>query len=104
MTDHLSKEFWSARYEEETTGWDLGQVSPPLKKYFDQLENKNLRILIPGCGNGYEAEYLFRLGFMNVHVVDLSEHPLNNLKNVVLNFQRINCIKVTFSSILAPMT
>lgn len=80
MSEHLSKEFWSQRYANETTGWDLGHVSTPLREYFDQLTNKHLRILIPGCGNAYEAEYLWKLGFQNVHVVDLSEHPLENLK------------------------
>ena len=76
----LSSEFWSDRYQSRQTGWDLGQVSPPLKAYFDQLEDKNLRILIPGCGNGYEAEYLWNAGFKNVHVVDLAKEPLQNLK------------------------
>lgn len=76
----LSSEFWSDRYQSGQTGWDLGQVSPPLKAYFDQLEDKNLRILIPGCGNGYEAEYLWNVGFKNVHVVDLAKEPLQNLK------------------------
>ncbi len=80
MTEHLSESFWSERYTNAQTGWDLGQVSPPLKAYFDQLEDKTLRILIPGCGNGYEAEYLWKQGFSDVHVIDLSAHPLNNLQ------------------------
>lgn len=79
--EHLSEEFWSQRYENSTTGWDLGEVSPPLKAYVDQLENKDLRILIPGCGNGYEAEYLWNQGFRNTHVIDLAKAPLNNLKS-----------------------
>lgn len=78
--DALSKEFWTERYVLGQTGWDLGVVSPPLKAYFDQLDRKDLRILIPGCGNGYEAEYLFHAGFTDVHVVDLSELPLKALK------------------------
>jgi hypothetical protein len=49
------------------TGWDLGQVSPPLKAYIDQLTDKNLRILIPGCGNSYEAEYLLEKGLYEHH-------------------------------------
>ena len=44
-------------------GWDLGEVSPPIKSYIDTLEDKNIRILIPGCGNTYEAEYLLEQGF-----------------------------------------
>lgn len=86
--EHLSEEFWSQRYEDNTTGWDLGEVSPPLKAYIDQLENKEPKILIPGCGNGYEAEYLWRQGFQNVHVVDLSNYPLQNLLDRCDNFPK----------------
>lgn len=77
--EHLSTEFWSSRYENEQTGWDLGAVSPPIKAYFDQIEDKSVKILIPGCGNGYEAEYLHRNGFTNVNVIDLVDYPLNKL-------------------------
>lgn len=84
--EHLSKDFWSSRYQNESTGWDLGNVSPPIKVYFDQIEDKSLRILIPGCGNGHEAEYLFNHGFVNVHVVDLAEEPLLSLKSRVPSF------------------
>ena len=62
MSEHLSEEFWSQRYQEGKTGWDLGAASPPLVEYFDQLENKDLSILIPGCGNAHEAEYLHKNG------------------------------------------
>jgi thiopurine S-methyltransferase len=84
--EHLSEEFWSQRYEDNITGWDLGEVSPPLKAYIDQLENKEIKILIPGCGNGYEAEYLWRQGFKDVHVLDISKYPLKNLKERCTDF------------------
>lgn len=74
-----SKEFWENRYEEGQTGWDVGYITPALKAYFDQIEDKNLKILIPGCGNAYEAEYLIRNGFTQVHVVDIAKAPLENL-------------------------
>ncbi|MCB0780847.1 MAG: SAM-dependent methyltransferase, partial [Flavobacteriales bacterium] len=51
----LDRDFWQQRYADGTTGWDLGAVSPPLKAYFDQLTDKDLRILIPGGGRSYEA-------------------------------------------------
>ena len=68
--------FWSNRYEEGRTGWDIGFPSTPLKTYIDQLENKDLKILIPGAGNAYEAEYLFGQGFKNVFILDISKAPL----------------------------
>lgn len=69
----LDKNFWDQRYLSGQTGWDLGQISPPLKAYFDNLTNKNLRILIPGGGNSHEAVYLLGNGFADVTVVDISE-------------------------------
>jgi SAM-dependent methyltransferase len=69
-------EFWSKRYQEGRTGWDIGFPSTPLKTYIDQLDNKDLKILIPGAGNAYEAEYLFAQGFKNVFVLDISKAPL----------------------------
>lgn len=64
--------YWNNRYQENTTQWDLGQVSPPIKAYIDQLTNKNIRILIPGCGNTYEAAYLSQQGFTDITVIDIA--------------------------------
>lgn len=72
MSDFLSKEFWNKRYIDGSTGWDLGEISPPIRAYIDQLENKDLKILIPGAGNGHEVSYLHKSGFTNVHVLDFA--------------------------------
>jgi SAM-dependent methyltransferase len=76
----LDQTYWDNQYQANTTGWDLGEVSPPLKSYIDTLENKNIRILIPGCGNTYEAEYLLEQGFTNVTVIDIAPTLVDNLK------------------------
>lgn len=68
----LDETFWNTHYEAHTTGWDLGQVSPPLKAYIDQLTHTAVRILIPGCGNTYEADYLLQKGFTNITVIDIA--------------------------------
>ncbi|TMM30583.1 methyltransferase domain-containing protein [Polaribacter aestuariivivens] len=82
----LSENAWNSRYINNDIGWDLGKVSPPLKNYFDQLEDKKIKILIPGAGNAYEAEYLFNQGFRNVFVIDLSKTALDNFKKRVPDF------------------
>ncbi|MFN8348983.1 MAG: methyltransferase domain-containing protein [Spirosomataceae bacterium] len=69
----LGKDYWDERYLSGQTGWDIGYVSPPLQAYFDTLTDPNLRILIPGGGNSYEADYLLAKGFQNITVVDISE-------------------------------
>ena len=83
---NLNESYWDDRYKNNNTGWDLGMVSPPLKSYFDQLEDKELRILIPGGGNSYEAEYLFSKGFPNIYVVDLSRTVLERFQERVPAF------------------
>ena len=74
------EDYWTNRYKEKRTCWDIGQPSTPLKEYIDQLEVKDIRILIPGAGNAYEAEYLWNKGFKNVHILDISNIPLENFK------------------------
>jgi SAM-dependent methyltransferase len=76
----LNDDYWSERYAAAQTGWDLTAVSSPLKAYIDQLQNKSLRILIPGCGNAHEAEYLLSEGFGNITLIDISEILVNNIK------------------------
>ncbi len=80
MNDAKEQEYWSQRYEEASTGWDIGYPSTPLKEYIDQLEDKTISILIPGAGKAYEAEYLWQQGFQNVFVMDISEFPLKQFQ------------------------
>jgi len=68
----LDKNYWDSQYINHTTGWDLGEVSPALVHFINQIQNKNKRILIPGCGNAYEAEYLYNNGFKNITLIDIS--------------------------------
>lgn len=72
MNRELNKEYWNNRYLQQQIGWDIGSVAPALKEYIDQLINKNISILIPGCGNAYEAAYLLQQGFKNVTLVDIA--------------------------------
>ena len=78
--DVLDGNYWSNRYDAGTSVWDLGEVSPPLKNYIDQLTDKNIRILIPGCGNTYEADYLLKKGFTDVTVIDIAPTLVLQLK------------------------
>lgn len=81
--EKLSDAYWESRYQKGETGWDIGEISAPLLEFFNSLPDKNLRILIPGCGNGYEAAYLHSKGFTNVFLLDFAESPL-------LHFQKTN--------------
>lgn len=88
----LDAAYWEAQYKAKATGWDLGKISPPLKAYVDILENKNISILIPGCGNSYEAEYLLEQGFTNITVIDIAPTPVADLKEKFKNNPNIKII------------
>lgn len=68
----LDADYWSNRYQQQQTGWDIGYGSTPLVEYLQSLKDKSISILIPGCGNAYEAEWLLQYGFTNVTVLDIS--------------------------------
>ncbi len=86
----LTAEFWNEKYFNHQTGWDLGEVSRPIKNYIDQINSKDLRILIPGAGHAYEAIYLLENGFTNVTVIDFAELPVANLMVKLNNFDQAN--------------
>lgn len=88
----LEETYWNNKYKAHTTGWDLGAVSPPLKSYIDKLQNKAIAILIPGCGNAYEAEYLLEKGFTNVTLIDIAPKLVEHLKNKYVNNSNITVV------------
>lgn len=76
--EKYSSAYWNNHYLNDQTGWDIGHIAPPLKEYFDQLTDKNIKILIPGAGNAYEVEYLHLQGFSKVYLLDFSEKSIQN--------------------------
>jgi|TARA_B110000259_G_scaffold83410_2_gene97380 SAM-dependent methyltransferase len=95
----LNKKNWNSRYDTKETGWDIGFVSPPLKEYIDQITDLNIKILIPGCGNAYEAEYLFNKGFKNIFIVDYSQIAISNLIKRIPDFPIFNAVCDDFFNI-----
>ena len=94
--DTKTQNYWTKRYSDKQTGWDIGYPSTPIKTYIDQLENKALKILIPGAGNAYEAEYLHAQGFRNVYILDISMAPLNAFMGRNPSFSKSNIINNDF--------
>jgi methyl halide transferase len=92
----LNDQYWNNRYATNATGWDLGQVSPPLQAYIDQLTDITLRILIPGCGNSYEAAYLLQQGFAHITVLDIAPLLVAELQKQFANEPRIQIVEGDF--------
>lgn len=84
----LDKDFWNSRYANGEMGWDIGAPSRPLKEFIDTLTDRGLRILIPGCGSAYEAEYLWQKGFRNVSIIDIAPLALERFSARVPDFPK----------------
>lgn len=77
-----SADTWEGRYQAGTTGWDRGKASPALHYWLETANIAPCRILLPGCGNGYEALTLAAAGF-DVVAVDIAPSPVNTLKQLL---------------------
>ncbi|MBF2077908.1 MAG: methyltransferase domain-containing protein [Synechococcales cyanobacterium T60_A2020_003] len=62
--DELSVEFWEGRYQDGTTGWDLGQPAPAFVSFLqsDQAPKPG-RIAVIGSGRGHDALWFAAHGF-----------------------------------------
>lgn len=91
-------QFWQQRYEQDSIGWDMGEVSPPLKSYIDQLPDcaKDQSILVAGAGNAYEVGYLHEQGFTNVTLVDFAPAPIEDFAKRYPNFPREKLVCADF--------
>ncbi len=86
----LDKNYWSERYSSGKTGWDIGLASTPLVQYLDQIVKRDISILIPGAGLGHEAVYAWQSGFVDVHILDISQEPLKKFMDENPNFPKAN--------------
>jgi thiopurine S-methyltransferase len=71
MNQQFDGDYWNERWKNGETGWDIGYASPALMEFAKRLP-KDANILIPGCGNAYEAESLYKQGFKNIYIMDIS--------------------------------
>ena len=92
----LDKEFWNQRWRNGETGWDIGYASPTIVDYFDKIQDKEINILIPGCGNAYEAEALRERGVKNIRILDISDEAVARLNKKYKERDEIEVIHQDF--------
>ena len=95
----MDDNYWQNRYDNQQTGWDIGYISTPIKTYFDKIEDKSCKILIPGCGNAHEATYLWENGFKNVYLCDWANSPLKNFAAQNPTFPKEQLLHIDFFTI-----
>lgn len=88
----LDKTYWEARWQSNETMWDIGYASPAIVEYMKQYPDKNAAILIPGCGNAYEAEALLNNGYTNITLIDIAPKAVERLKDKFKNTSNIKVL------------
>jgi SAM-dependent methyltransferase len=71
--DPTRAEFWDERFAAGFTPWDAGRVPPRFAWHVATLERERARrVLVPGCGSGYELAHLAVAGY-DVLGIEISE-------------------------------
>ena len=78
--DIATPDYWSERYAEGQTSWDLKAPNEGLLHELTQRIDTSARILIPGAGYGHEALWLWQHGYTHTYVCDWAEAPLRHLR------------------------
>lgn len=90
--NQLNQSFWNNRWENQQTGWDIDMASPAITNYMLQYPNKNAAILIPGCGNAHEAEWLLQNGFTNITLIDIAPKAAELLQKRYAKYPKVKVI------------
>ena len=69
--DSSRPEFWDSRFRDGVTPWDAGGVPPRLVAWLEAKKSQ-ARVLIPGCGTGYEVQLFAEHGH-DVLAIDFSD-------------------------------
>jgi methyl halide transferase len=94
--------YWEQRWQAGQTGWDVGYATPAIVAFCAGIQDRGLKILVPGAGNGYEAEYLWKEGFRNLDIVDLSQTALSSFQARVPDFPPAQLVHGDFFDLLGP--
>jgi SAM-dependent methyltransferase len=79
--DSTHPDFWTSRYTAGKTPWDFGGVPASLKSFLAKSSAPG-RVLIPGCGSGYEVQAFHESGY-DVTAIDFSPAAVDQAKRVL---------------------
>jgi SAM-dependent methyltransferase len=68
--DPTQPEFWDQRFRSGVTPWDAGRVPNALRAFVAAYDGTR-RVLVPGCGSGWEVRFLAENGW-DVVAIDFS--------------------------------
>jgi methyl halide transferase len=96
MLNPLDDKYWKERWEQGDIPWDMGGACPALTAYCAQLPDKDVSILIPGAGSGYEVDWLWDNGFHNVTALDWSPQAMERIAGRIPGFPRSRLVSGDF--------
>ena len=79
--DASKPDFWEKRFRENFTPWDAGRVPSDLARFL-ATEPRGRRILIPGCGSGYEVRACAEAG-QDVVAVDFAPAAVERARSIL---------------------
>lgn len=79
--DAAKPEFWEKRFRENFTPWDAGRAPAQLEKFL-KTEPRGARVLIPGCGSGYEVRAFAEAGH-EVLAIDFAPAAVERAQRVL---------------------
>jgi len=98
--DSSKTQFWVKRWEAGKLPWDLGGIPPDLATFLTRIQGSKLKVLIPGCGTGYEIRAFHEAGH-DVTAIEFSAPAVSHAHEVLGTLaDRIvlgNCFKHDFS-------
>lgn len=77
-----TREFWEQRFAAGETPWDRGEANPQLDAWLASGALKPCRILVPGCGSGYEVAVLAAAGF-EVTALDYAPEAIGRTRKLL---------------------
>lgn len=80
-SDISDPEFWSGRYKENSTGWDLHEPSPALVWALQKFKLPKMRVAVLGCGRGHDASYFASQGHKTTGF-DFSQQALDEAQKL----------------------
>ena len=80
-SDSNQPDFWTVRYAAGKTPWDFGGVPSALKSFLERPSVPG-RVLVPGCGSGYEIQAFHAAGY-DVSAIDFSPAAIDQAKRVL---------------------
>jgi SAM-dependent methyltransferase len=85
--DSSRPEFWDTRFRDGVTPWDAGGVPPQLAVWIKNRKSP-LKVLVPGCGTGYEVRLFAEHGH-DVVAIDFSDAAVEAARRELKEWSRL---------------